>query len=553
MIKPMDRSNAHILLIENDPQTSQLIARQALGPLGYQVQIIESAGSAIQEVENIAPDLIITDLNLTGLSGKDLLVALNSRRIDAPTIVIANKGQEADILQAMRLGAIDFLVGPVRETEVINVVENTLRKQRPRPEGSVSSRELEQTKAVLERQVRDFSEIFSICELLRTAINRQSMYEKIANVAIQVAEADSVWIFAIGTIHNEYILQACQNTSEEMQSKLHLACENDLSALVAVSGQVISIHGEPLERFKNGELIESVLAVPVKQEGKVTAILTVARKTPQPFNAYQRAMLELVADFTSILLENSHRFHLLEQRLLFLQQSNIYATLESDLKYNLLLQASLEIRSPLNLIAENLSLISNNSDRRLNRDQAIALRDIQEETEILMDIADSLLRFRQGESSHLLEDIDLKEVARTVANHFQPIAQLAQINIKMELPSKPIIVRVYSSQISKVIEGLLSNALKYSPPNGQITIQVGQKDDHAIVKVEDQGEQVSQSLADSAFDKESAILGTTPKRYGGLGISLAMIKEIITAYRGDVWTESRPDNGFSITFSLPRL
>ncbi len=553
MIKRMDRSDAHVLLVENDPQTSQLIARQALEPLGYQVDILESAGSAIQEVENISPDLIITNLNLSGLSGKDLLVALNSCGIDIPTIVIANKGQEADILQALRLGAAGFLVGPIRETEIINVVENTLRKQKPRVELSVPSPEKEQSKVVLERQVRDFSEIFSICELLRSPINRQSMYEKIASVAIQVAEADSVWIMATGTMHNEYILQACQNTSEEMQANLHLPYENDLSALVAVSGQLISIHGDTLERFKNGELIESVIAVPVKLEGKVTAIITVARKIPQPFNAYQRAMLELVADFTSLLMENSQRFHLLEQRVLFLKQSNIYATIESDLRYNLLLQASLELRTPLNLISENLNMLLSNSDRRLNREQSVALRDIQEETSILIDITDSLLRFRQGEASRLLEDIDLNEMARNVVNHFQPIAQLAQINLKLELPTKPSIVRVYSSQIHKVIEGLLSNALKYSSPNSQITIQIDQKDDNAIVMVEDQGEQIDGSLLESLFDKKSGILGMTAKRYGGLGISLAMIKEIVSAYKGTIWTDSKQDSSFSIAFSLPRV
>jgi len=553
MIKRMDRSNAHVLLIENDPQTIELIARQALEPLGYQVDILESAGSAIQEVEKISPNLIITNLNLSGLSGKDLLVALNSRGINLPTIVIANKGQEADILQALRLGADGFLVGPIRETEVINVVENTLRKQEPRVELSVPSRTMEQTNVVLERQGRDFSEIFSICELLRSPINRQSMYEKIASVAIQVAEADSVWIMAMGTKHNEYILQACQNTSDEMQASLHLPYENDLSALVAVSGQLISIHGETLERFKNDELIESVLAVPVKLEGKVAAIITVARKLPQPFNGYQRAMLELVADFTSLLHENSQQFHLLEQRLLFLKQSNIYAMIESDLKYNLLLQASLELRNPLNLISENLNMLLTNNDRRFNREQSVALRDIKEETEILIDITDSLLRFRQGEASRLLEDIDLNEMARNVVNHFQPIAQLAQINLKLELPTKLCIVRVYSSQISKVIEGLLSNALKYSSHNGQITIRIDQKDDNTILSVENQGEQIDGSLLESMFDKKSGILGMTAKRYGGLGISLAMIKEIVSAYRGTTWADSKPDGSFSVAFSLPRV
>jgi K+-sensing histidine kinase KdpD len=552
MINLMDSTKGRVLLIESDPQISQLIAKQALQPLGYHMDVFDSAPSVIQEVGKLDPDIIITSLNLPGLSGKDLLVALESGGINVPIIVIANKGQEVDILHALRLGADDFLICPVRETEVINVVENTLHKQQARNDLDVYSHQLGQTKAAMERQLHDFSEIFSIRKFLRSGINRQLLYEKIASIAIQLAEADSVWILALDTKQSKYLLQACQNASEEMQSRLYLPYEDDLSSLVAVSGQVISIHGEALKRFKNTELIESALVVPIKLDDKVSAIITVARKTPQPFSANQQAMLELVAEYSSIVLENAQRYRLMEQRLVFLQQSNIYATIESDLKYNLLLQASLELRSPLKILTENVDSILNENDRRLTREQAIALKDIQEETETLMDIADSMVRIRQGETSRLLDDIDLNEVVRNVVNHFQPIAQLAQIIIKLELPPKPTIIKVYSSQITKVIEGLLSNALKYSPPNGQITIHVDQKDDSIIVMVEDQGELIEERLANILFDKKSNILGYTTRRYGGLGISLPMIKEIVSAYKGNIWIEKRQDSGFCITFTLPR-
>jgi K+-sensing histidine kinase KdpD len=327
-------------------------------------------------------------------------------------------------------------------------------------------------------------------------------------------------------------LQACQNVSKELQSRLYLPCEDYLNSLVAASGQAISIHGEALKRFKNTELIESALLVPVKQENKVSAIITVARKTPQPFSTNQQAMLELVAEFTSIILENTQRSRLMEQRQV--------------------LQASLELRSPLSILAENVDSILNKSDRRLTREQAIALKDIQEEAEILMDIADSMVRIRQGETPRILDDIDLNEVIRNVVNHYQPIAQLAQIIVKLELPSQPTIIKVYSSQITKVIEGLLSNALKYSPINSQITINVDQRDSNNIVMVKDQGEVIDERLAENVFDKKSTILGYTARRYGGLGISLPMIKEIVLAYKGNIWIESRQDSGFTIIFTLPR-
>src|SRR5512140_1578543 len=103
----MSNSKDRILVVENDPVISDLIARQALQSLGYSVQTVEDATSAIPQTLQFSPDVLIVDLNLPGLSGKDFLVALGSQGISSPVIVIAPKGSEADIIQAFRLGASD--------------------------------------------------------------------------------------------------------------------------------------------------------------------------------------------------------------------------------------------------------------------------------------------------------------------------------------------------------------------------------------------------------------------------------------------------------------
>ena len=73
-----------ILVVENDPDVSDLIARQALKPLGYQISVAVDAASAIRQAVQTSPDLIIANLVLPGLSGKDLLVALNSQGLQVP-------------------------------------------------------------------------------------------------------------------------------------------------------------------------------------------------------------------------------------------------------------------------------------------------------------------------------------------------------------------------------------------------------------------------------------------------------------------------------------
>ncbi|OQY26643.1 MAG: hypothetical protein B6I38_11005 [Anaerolineaceae bacterium 4572_5.1] len=93
----MPTQRERILIVEQDPEISDLIARQALKPLGYQIQTAEDAGSAIQKSVQLSPDVIIANINLPGLSGKDLLVALSSQGIDIPVIVIGEDGMENEV------------------------------------------------------------------------------------------------------------------------------------------------------------------------------------------------------------------------------------------------------------------------------------------------------------------------------------------------------------------------------------------------------------------------------------------------------------------------
>ena len=137
-----------ILVVENDPLVADLIARQSLMAAGYQAYVVSDANSAINRAIQLGPDAIIANMDLPGLSGKDLIVALSSQGVDTPVIVLARKGQESDIIQAFRLGAVDYMLWPLKEPEVINVVERVLRTGRERKEREQLARQLQRQGAL---------------------------------------------------------------------------------------------------------------------------------------------------------------------------------------------------------------------------------------------------------------------------------------------------------------------------------------------------------------------------------------------------------------------
>ena len=88
------------------------------------------AGAAIKLAIENHPDLILANLNLPGLSGKDLIAAWTSQGITAPLVVIAEKGHEQSVIQSFRLGAVDAILWPTRDAEVVRVVECALQQTR---------------------------------------------------------------------------------------------------------------------------------------------------------------------------------------------------------------------------------------------------------------------------------------------------------------------------------------------------------------------------------------------------------------------------------------
>ncbi len=374
MINSMSASQERILIVENDPDISDLIARQTLQPMGYRVAVAEGATQAIQEAVRFAPDVIIANLHLPGLSGKDLLVALSSQGIEVPVIVLAKKGAEGEVIQAFRLGASDYLNSPVREAEVISAVERVLKQVRARAERESLSRQLKQTNQELQRRVRELTTIFAIGKAVTSVTDPRALFDKILEGAAYVTEADSCWFLVKDERAKAYVLSASRNLPETIAEKTGQPWDDGISSLVALSGEALSIHGESLKRFKVARLGQSALVMPVKVKNEVVGILVVIRKAAQPFSPSNQALLEAVADYASISLVNARLFRALEDRARSLQQAAESAQNNERAKDELLRNFSQKVSSAVDMAMAQLELANNQGNANLTSEQSRSLR-----------------------------------------------------------------------------------------------------------------------------------------------------------------------------------
>ncbi len=547
----MNTQKERILLVETDPEISDLINRQTLQPLGYRVDVVGAAPAAVQEAIRLKPDVILANLNLPGLSGKDLLVALSSQGIDIPIIVIAPQGMESDVIQAFRLGATDFVIWPIREAEVVSAVERVLRQGRARRERESLARQLNQTNQELQRRVRELTTIFAIGKAVISATDQQALFDKLLEGAAFVAEADSGWLLSRDERGKNYILRACRNVPADIYSHINQPYDDGISSLVALSGEALAIHGEPVTRFKVSRLGQSVLVTPIKVRKEVVGLLVSTRKTAQPFTPSQQALLEAVADYASISLVNARLFKALEERLATLQRSADAIQLDKRVQQNILHGYHRELTRFLAMISNNVSLLTNNEPDKLSGEQIKAMLAIQEKVETLEVIVDSMIKQLAPETSKQYAPVNLTELADQAVDRFQPIAQQADLQLYAEITKKTVYGLLDTIQISQVLDGIFSNAVKFTPAGGHISMSMQVNKNEAHISLKDSGAGIDSQYLPCLFEDRAPTRGTIQAHYGGIGISLPLIKEILEAHGGKIWAESKSGDGSTFHITLP--
>ncbi|MGD8406657.1 MAG: response regulator [Anaerolineales bacterium] len=309
----MANSREHIFVVESDPDISDLISRQALQPMGYQVKVVKNASTALRQALQTPPDLLIANLNLPDLNAKDLLVALASQGANIPLIVIAEKGQEEDILQAFRMGASDYLHWPARDAEVVSVVERVLRQTQEGRARARLDKQLNEVNVELKRKVNELTAIVEIGKAVVSVTDQRKLFTKIVEGAVQAAEADLGWLMLREEASKVFLLTAHRNLPQSWAKKLNQPLEDGISSLVSLSGETLLIHGKPLERFRVSALGKSAAVVPIKVQKQVIGLLLVVRRDVKPFDRAEQTLLEAVADYASISLVNARLFRALEQ------------------------------------------------------------------------------------------------------------------------------------------------------------------------------------------------------------------------------------------------
>jgi len=309
----------------------------------------------------------------------------------------------------------------------------------------------------------------------------------------------------------------------------------------------------------------SSTSLPLVLNGVPTGAATFYFREPEALSEADRSLLRLVADQLAAAAEKAHLIDDLQRANAQLREQNVELEaryLESKeaqrLKSEFLANVSHELRTPLTAILGYTYLLREGLTGELDGEQNGAVEKIDSAATSLMRLINDLLdltHLKLGRTTVEFEVCDAVALTRSAISTSAPSAP--EVDLRAELPSDHVALETDAVHALRILNNLLSNALKFTE-RGTVTVRLRAEDgsgaaaDSLVWEVEDTGIGIAPDEQERIFDEFRQVDGSATRRYGGTGLGLALSRGLAHRLGGDILVESRPGHGSTFRFHLPR-
>jgi PAS domain S-box-containing protein len=289
---------------------------------------------------------------------------------------------------------------------------------------------------------------------------------------------------------------------------------------------------EHFREFVEAEGSVAILIVPITRHERVEGLIYCGRRRKQPFTDRDQAVALRVAEHAAIALRNADLFRLE-------QHARAEAEAANRGKDDFLAVLSHELRTPLQAMLGWLRLMR--GGRLDEATVAKALETIERNTRAQTKIIGDLLDVSGILAGKLRVDprpMDLVIAVEGAVQSVRAAAATANVRLVTDLDRRETILDGDPDRLDQVLGNLLSNALKFTPAGGTISVQLYQSDAEARLTIADTGIGIAPDVLPHIFDRFRQADSSTTRSHGGLGLGLALVRHLVEAHGGTVRAES---------------
>lgn len=289
-------------------------------------------------------------------------------------------------------------------------------------------------------------------------------------------------------------------------------------------------------------------------------VLSVQSYQKNAYDEFHVSLIRNIAVHTKIALENASAYEkITEQSHGLLHQKKQIESKNTELlelnkeKNHLIGIVAHDLRNPLTSAMTIGGILK--SDEQLTKEQREYTEHILNAMGRMNDMVSRILDIKAIESKSLelnLRKINLAEVLNEVHENFKDALENKRLEFLVNMEHPRPVALVDRNYLTQVYENLISNAIKFSPPQGKIQVDFHKNNGQIITAIEDQGPGLTHEDMQLMFQKYQTLSAKPTAGEQSTGLGLSIVKKYVEAMKGSVWCESKPGEGaiFKVQFNL---
>ncbi|HMO56660.1 MAG TPA: ATP-binding protein [Roseiflexaceae bacterium] len=528
------------ILVVDDEQSVCDVCTRTLTRCGYDVVATTNPNAAVGMLQRTPMfDLLLTDIKMPQMSGLELAQIARDHDPAIAIIIMTGYASVEHLHMSVQRGVADFLSKPF-EIEYLRLAVDQALHKRSLLQDNLRLQTLEQLLASSE------------------ALNRSLDLAQFAEVLLRVSliQAGCRAAFLILPETAPHITQTASSSDavvHEAGRLLAMRSLNEQRPIVAAHEAFGEYQDQPLGY---------ALAVPLRSQGEVSGVLLLCDTQPGLLLPGVQEGMMLLANHAGGALRNAALYSQLDEAYQRLQDLD-------KMKSEFISIASHELRTPLSIVLGYSSMLRDQlADEQYDYMQRIL--ESAQRIKYLVDDMVSLRHIETGEAQLHLDLVAIPELINETLGQFRSIAAGRQHTLSFEHPSRTINCLCDREKIALVLKHLIANAIKFTPEGGRITVLVTIEESNAIkaalpqqhgsphtgdpwlvIAVRDTGIGIAKHEQTRIFDRFYQAADSLTRDHGGIGLGLALVRELVSSHGGVVWVDSRPTEGSTFSFAVP--
>ena len=391
------------------------------------------------------------------------------------------------------------------------------------------------------QRVHELELMVRVTRRLTSTLDLDRLLQIIIKMAAELVNSEGASICLQDRRTGSLVFRAAAGPKSEELLNIQVPIEGSIAGTVFKSQKPLIVQDTESDPRHYGEVdrdidyaTQSILAVPMIFKKRTIGVLEAVNKFNESrFNQHDVDILSTLAAQAAVAIEN---VRLVTE----LQAANVQLAELDRLKSNFISIASHELRTP------------DNASGAATEELDVVLQAATQLQRLIEDMV-NLTHLKAGDAELNLSEFNLQDVIGESIKTQQQFAATKRLQIRSSLPSVAIRVRADWEKIAIVLNNLLNNAIKYTPPGGCILVSTRPQTGMIAVSVADTGKGIPGHELERIFDRFHQVESHLTRQEGGMGLGLPIARGMVELHGGRIWAESVPGRGSRFTFTLPVL